>query len=495
MTESQSNMITCLARHGFLAGIGAGAALASLPSSLWAADAPRPPNILILITDDQRWDAMGVVQREQGDKSRFPWFATPNMDRLAAEGVRFRNAMVVNSLCSPSRACFLTGRYNHFNGIANNNTAFPTNSVTWATLLNDRGYVTGYIGKWHMGNQSGQRPGFAWSASYIAHGRYGDCPVEVNGVSTPTKGWVDDVSTDFAIEFMRKHQDKPFALQVGFKSPHVPRTPPKRAKDRFAGAKARPVPNLNVPPGFRPGQEPGPEPAGEPSPLPETILDYFRCISAVDDNVGRLLAALDELKLTDNTLVVFTSDNGYYIGEHMLGDKRSMYDESLRIPFLVRLPGRIKPGTVEDGLTLNLDLAPTLCELAGLPVPAAMQGRSWLPLAEGRTAPRREAFLYEYFFENSYATPTIVGVRTTTDKLITYPGHDDWTEVFDMTADPFEIRNLRTDQAQAARLTALRATLERERTTTGYQVPKYADRDGFDALVLKKQNMKQEGKK
>ena len=146
------------------------------------------PNFLFVYSDDQRWDAVGAVQREQGDQARFPWFQTPHMDRLAAEGVRFRNAFVVNSLCSPSRACFLTGRYNHLNGVANNHTPFPTDSVTHATLLRAAGYATGYVGKFHMDGQKGQRPGFDYSASFIGQGRYVDCPIEVNGKETPSKG-------------------------------------------------------------------------------------------------------------------------------------------------------------------------------------------------------------------------------------------------------------------------------------------------------------------
>ncbi len=196
-------------------------AVLTCTASIHAAD--RKPNFLFIYTDDQRWDAMSVVQREQGERARFPWLKTPNMDRLAAGGVRFRNAFVTMSLCAPSRAAFLTGRYNHLNGVTNNHTPFPEHSVTHASLLRADGYKTAYIGKWHMGNQKGQRPGFDYSASFIGHGRYMDCPVEINGVSTPTVGWIDDVSTDFAIEWMKKNSAQPFSMVVGFKSPHSPR--------------------------------------------------------------------------------------------------------------------------------------------------------------------------------------------------------------------------------------------------------------------------------
>src|SRR5436190_1289446 len=174
--------------------------------------ADRRPNFLFVYTDDQRWDAMSVVQREQGERARFPWFQTPNMDRIAAEGVRFRNAFVTLSLCAPSRAAFLTGRYNHLNGVFDNHTQFPETSVTHATLLGAAGYKTAYIGKWHMGGQRGKRPGFDYSASFIGQGKYIDCPIEVNGTPTPSKGWVDDVLTDYAIGYMKQKRDKPLSV-------------------------------------------------------------------------------------------------------------------------------------------------------------------------------------------------------------------------------------------------------------------------------------------
>src|SRR5262245_3879887 len=182
--------------------IGPAAVLAGLLAPHAAAAEAKRPNFLFIYTDDQRYDALGVVQREQGERGRFPWVRSPNVDRLAAEGVRFRNAFVVNSLCAPSRAAFLTGRYNHLNGIANKHTPFPTDSVTYASLLRRAGYATGYVGKFHMDQQRGQRPGFDFSASFIGQGRYDDCPFEVNGQPMQTTGWVDDVSTDFAVKFL-----------------------------------------------------------------------------------------------------------------------------------------------------------------------------------------------------------------------------------------------------------------------------------------------------
>jgi arylsulfatase A-like enzyme len=446
----------------------------TLASATRAAE-PAWPNFLFIYTDDQRWDALGVAQREEGERARFPWFKTPNMDRLAAEGVRFRNAFATSSLCSPSRAAFLTGRYNHLNGVVNNHTPFPTNSVTHATVLRAAGYKTGYIGKWHMGNQSGQRPGFDFSASYIAHGRYEDCPFEINGVSQPTKGWVDDVATDFALEFLRTNKAGPFLLVVGFKSPHDPRTPPERLKNAFAGEVCRPAVNKDAKPPYLAAS--GRVGVGEAADRSEGRLNYFRCIAGADENLGRLLAALDTLGLADNTIVIYTSDNGYYLGDHGLGDKRSAYEESIRIPLLLRYPKLGLKGVLVDEPVLNIDLAPTLIQYAGLPVPAQMQGRSWRPLLERKgpqlTPDWRTAFFYEYFYEHNFPVPTLFAVRTPTAKLIKYKEHEDWTELFDLAQDPYEMKNLCGEPA-AARLRAdLDAQYDRQKQAAAFVLPAY----------------------
>jgi arylsulfatase A-like enzyme len=461
--------------------------LAILPLTMSAAE--RKPNFLFVFTDDQRWDAMSVVQREQGDHARFPWFQTPNMDRLASEGVRFRNAFVTLSLCAPSRAAFLTGRYNHLNGVANNHTPFPTNSVTYATFLRAAGYTTAYVGKWHMDTQRGQRPGFDYSASFIGQGRYWDCPFEINGKPTPTTGWVDDVATDYAVEFMKQHRDQPFALSIGYKSCHGPCQPPDRAKDRYPETPMRPVPNLGVHAIFR-------DAAATPAKKAKagaaaTNPNYFRCISASDDDLGRLLKALDDLGLAQDTVVVFSSDNGYYKGEHGLGDKRSAYDESLLIPMIVRYPRLIPKAKVLDEMVLNIDLAPTFLDLAGLPIPSEMQGRSWRPLLAGTPTDWRKSFLFEYFLENAYpTTPTLVGVRTTEAKLIKYPGHNEWTELFDLAHDPYETKNLAADPASKDLLARMRAELDQQERITRFCIPDYADKPGVGDQPARKKGGK-----
>lgn len=450
-----------------------------------SATADERPNFLFVYADDHRYDALSVVQQEQGERGRFPWFETPNMDRIAKEGTRFRNAFVVSSLCAPSRAAFLTGRYNHVNGIASNFRPFPLDSVTHATILRHHGYKTGYVGKWHMGNQR-ERPGFDYHASFTGHSRYVDPTFIVNGVDVPKTGWIDDISTDYAIEFMKAEvaSNKPWSLVVGFKSPHGPFTPPKRASQRFIDKKARAVPNLASPAPYSKRAQTQTAQVDKNATEVPARLEYMRCISGIDDCVGRLLDTLDELKLTDNTIVIYTSDNGFYLGEHGLGDKRSAYEESLRIPFLVRIPKRMQAqeSRLVDEMVLNIDLAPTLLDFAGVPIPASMQGKSWKSLITNSksdsSAPFRESWLYEYFAEKQRNSdvPDITAVRTQDAKLILYSGHPEWSELFDLNRDPYETANL-FDKPEAMEL---RKRLESEHAKllqqTDYQVPQYVDR-------------------
>lgn len=460
-----------------------------LPGRAALAEPPaQRPNFLFVYTDDQRWDAMSVVQREQGDAGRFPWLKTPNMDRLAAEGVRFRNAFVMNSLCAPSRSNFLTGRYSHLNGVANNHTPFPVDNVTYASLLRQAGYTTGYFGKFHHGSQSGQRPGFDFSASFVGQGQYMDCPIEVNGVKTPSKGWVDDVTTDYALDFIRKSKDKPFAMVVGYKACHGPWTPPDRLKNALEDAVSKPPANADAVPPFKGSaaagkggalkKGDGAAPAAQARDRSAMQRNYFRTIMGADDDFGRLLQLLDELKLVDNTVVVFCSDNGFYLGEHGLGDKRSAYDESLRIPMIIRYPKLAAKGQTRDEMVLNIDIAPTFLDLAGVPIPKEMQGLSMKPLLTGPAKDWRHAWFYEYFFERGFAQPTTLAVRTDTAKLIKYPGHDDWTELFDLKADPLEKTNLYKDPKAADLRKSMEAEYDAQQKAVGFVVPPYADKPG-----------------
>jgi arylsulfatase A-like enzyme len=421
------------------------------------------PNIVFIYADDLRWDTLGVVQREQKEAARFPWLQTPQLDRLAAQSVRFRESFVVTSLCSPGRAAVMTSRYGHLTGIIGNGTHLPTETVTFARLLREAGYTTAYCGKWHMRDQR-ERPHYDYVASFVGQGRYFDCPLLVNGTETPTKGWVDDVTTDYAIRFVdQQPKEKPFFLWLGFKSPHGPRgenSLPDRAKDLYSTETSRPTPNTSLTAIYN--QNANADGAarkskGEMPAQAEGHRDYMRHVTAIDTAVGRLIETLQRTGRADNTLIVFTSDNGYYLGEHGLGDKRSAYDESLRVPLLIRVPGGTQRATTNDAMVLNLDYGPTILDYAGAASLPGAQGRSLRPLLEGRTpSDWRAAFFYEYFREGNFAAPTVLAVRTTTHKLITYPGHKDWTEVFDLKRDPYETKNLATSNA------ALAAQLQRQ---------------------------------
>jgi arylsulfatase A-like enzyme len=438
------------------------------------------PNFLILIADDQAAATLGAA----GDAVAH----TPRLDALAAEGVRFRNSFVTTSLCSPARASYLTGQSVRRHGLADNFTPLPEGVPTFASELSRAGYETGYVGKWHLGERAEARPGFGFSASFGGQGRYFDCPFYVAGRVRETTGHVDDVSTDFAVEFLRRPRSAPFALVVGFKGLHVPRTPPERLEGLFEDTRFEPPANLEALPPYPRRDEyavlAGAE--GEGFQLPQgwargfdrtahAIRDaqlqraarkYYRSLAAVDDNVGRLLDEIDELGLRDDTVVVYLSDNGTHRYAQSMTGKRSAYEESMRVETLVRDPRSAHGARTVDALVLNIDLAPTLLDLAGLEIPASMQGRSWRPLLEGTGGGTwRDAFLYEYYRGSFPYVPTHFALRTRTAKLVHYPGYPGWTQLFDLRRDPGEASNLAADPQRASELAGLRdrlAALERQ---------------------------------
>jgi arylsulfatase A-like enzyme len=447
--------IACAGLH-LVAQLGCGA----------RSDAPERPSFVVVLSDDQRFDALGVVQREQADAARFPWLATPNLDRLAADGVRFRNAFVVSSLCSPSRASFLTGLYGHTSGIVDNETPLAAGTVTVATRLREAGYRTGYVGKWHLGDQL-ERPGFDWSASYTGQGSYFDATFLVDGLPERSQGWVDDVATDYAIGFLRRHRSEPFLLVLGYKSPHGPHLPgsvPERARGRHREVPLAPAPNAAALPPYE-----APQRGGWITGTDDSVRGYFDLVGAMDDALGRLLDAIDAQGLRERTVVIFAGDNGYLLGEHGMRTKRAAYEGSIRIPLLVRWPaaGDAARGLRIDAPVLNVDLAPTLLELAGVPAPDTLHGRSLAELIEPGGRPWRQAFLYEFFQEPSFGIPTQLALRTPDAKLVVYPGRPEWTQLFDLARDPGEQHDLARDAERAPQLEALRAELEREASAVG----------------------------
>lgn len=435
----------------------------------FAADAPRP-NVVFILVDDLRYDAFSAAAKPVA-----PWIKTPNIDRLAKEGARFDNAFVTTSLCSPSRASFLTGQYVHTHGIRGNEVAgLDEKLTTYAMLLKAAGYETAHVGKWHMDPHARPRPGFDHWVSWEKQGQYRDCPLNINGEAVPGKGYVTDVVTTHAVEFIRRKHDKPFVLNVWHKAVHSPFRPAGRHEQLYAGEKIPAPPSLDDALDARPAltradlPEPIPAP---PRKLPEDrSLGQLRCLAAVDESTGAVLKALEESGQLENTLVIFSSDNGYYWGEFGLSDKRGPDDVSLRVPLVMRWPRGIKAGATIGAMTLNIDLAPTLLELAGAPVPATMHGRSLAPLLKGTPpADWRKAALFEYFHEKRYPTwPTWQSVRTSDGrKFARYPKVPGAEELYDLRTDADERKNLAGDPAAATQRRELEAELDRLLRETG----------------------------
>jgi arylsulfatase A-like enzyme len=424
------------------------------------------PNIVVIISDDHRHDALGVVQRELGDKANFPFMKSPQLDRLAAGGIRFRNAFVTHSLCSPSRATVLSGLHTHQHGITFNEAPY-TSAETWPHVLAANGWKTGYFGKWHMGNQR-ERPGFQETATFINQGIYFDCKFVVNGKETPTSGWVDDVGTGYAIDFIRRNKERPFALYLGFKTPHDKRTPAKRHETTHADVK------LNQPANWNQGAPWVKDAGWDWDQRHADRIAYFQTLAGLDDNIGRLLDVLDDLKLADNTLVIYMGDNGYYLGEHGLGDKRTAYEESIRIPFLLRYPAEVKPA-VRDELVLNLDIAATVLGACGLKPSWKQYGENLLPLvtAAPGAVPWRKSFLYQNYRDPAYPKVTfdVLAVRSASHKYVENDHNPAWTQLFDLQADPGENHNLARDPVAAELLTRMQAELARLKVETDFVPP------------------------
>lgn len=429
--------------------------------------AAERPNIVFVIVDDIRWDAFGCMGH--------PWVKTPNVDRLAREGAVFKNFFDTIPLCSPARASFLTGRYCHANGILDNTNrnAQSHKLVTWPRLLHDAGYETGFFGKWHMGNDDSPRPGFDRWVSFKGQGVYKDPPLNIDGKSQKVDGYITDLLTRYAVDFIRKPHDKPFVVYLPHKSVHGPFTPAERHKDLYKSEPFTPSASAHDDLSGKPAvakvrARPNANPAANRTPGEGVMRSQLRCLASIDEGVGEILKALEDTKQLDNTLVMFTSDNGYFWGEHGgLGDKRWAYDESIRLPLMVRYPKLIRAGTTIDALTLNIDVAPTMLELAGAPVPKDIHGRSMLPLFKVDTAGRRTAILTEYFRDGNFPHPPWRCVRTDRWKLIRYVDHPEWDELYDLRADPHEMKNLIGEPSAAGTVKDLRAELDRQWQATG----------------------------
>ena len=350
--------------------------------------------------DDLRWDELHCTGH--------PFAKTPNIDRIAREGVTFRNAFVTSPLCSPSRACFLTGQYAHVHGVIDNTDHSPLSHrlQTFPRQLQKAGYETAFVGKWHMGVDDSPRPGFDHWVSFKGQGTYFDPDLNINGKTAKVKGYTTDILNDHAVAFLERKRSSPFFLWLPHKAVHPELTqladgsisdpnggefvPAERHKALFAGAPVPRRPNAGKAPAGKPALE---RKIGNLPPLgpatgtdDETIRNRARMLKSVDEGVGQMRAALERTGQLDNTVFVFTSDEGYFFGEHGLSiERRLAYEESARIPLMIRYPATIKAGSFVDGMTLGIDIAPTLLQVAGAePLAAPMNGRSLVPLLEGR---------------------------------------------------------------------------------------------------------------
>ena len=461
-----------------------GAATAPLIFSRASAAAPRRPNFLFVYTDDQRYDAIRALGTQPG-------LRTPNLDRLLRGGANFRNAFVTTSLCSPSRSSFLTGCYAHKTGVADNrreSTLRPGLPRVLA-LLGEAGYATAYIGKIHIPNFEEALKGVDHTATFPGQGSYFNNRFVVNGKPTPTEGYITDHINRFALEFLRsRDKSRPFAMFVGHKAVHGPFQPDQRYKPLFE-SEWMPLPRTwddlyEGRPSYLKARRKswhGLEGLLQKHNYSQWQRDLAACLVSVDDGAGEILAELGKTGQLEDTVFIYSSDNGYFQGQHGLNDKRAMYEDSIRIPHIVHYPRRIRPGTVFDQMVLNIDLAPTMLDLAGVDIPPAMQGRSWRPVLEGKERQGREAWLYEYNWEKSYPfDPTQYGVRTARYKYIRYPdvGNTDpdypmkgelpYDELYDLEKDPLEMRNIAKDPAAAAVLRDMQALLKRLAEETGY---------------------------
>ena len=394
----------------------------------------KPPNIVFILSDDHRWDHLSIKGH--------PFVKTPYMDRLAKQGVLFENAFVTTSLCSPSRASFLTGTYAHTHGVKNNVTPWQNDNTTFMELLKTKGYDTAFIGKWHMPGELPVLKGVDLFVTFTVQGgqgRYFNCPLIVNGQPEPSrKEYITEELTDRAIEFMEQRQDKPFCLYLSHKAVHHQFLPPKDLAGMYDKEK------LDLPKEMAPYVQlsRGNMLYGILGPVPFHYRDYCEALVALDREIGRFMDRLDELGLGENTLVIYAGDNGYFWGEHNLVDKRYAYEESMRIPFIVRYPGVVPdPGRRADQMVLNVDLAPTILEAAGVEIPGKMEGRSLLDILKSKGAQGREAVLYEYFSDYPYRVPPHKAVRTNTHKYIKFEGRRG-EELYDLANDAQEKNDL-----------------------------------------------------
>jgi len=468
--------------------------VASIFFSCAQKETPKKPNFLFVLVDDQPFDALE-------SSGRYPFLKTPNMQRLEDEGAIFENYYVTQSICSPSRASFLTGTYPHIHGVNQNNKHVDPDWETYQPynqLLQNAGYQTAHVGKIHMAHYKGKkhiRPGFDYWYSFIGQGEYFDPMVNDNGNEYQEKGYMTDILTEKAIDWLKEKRDpnKPFSLNLWHKAVHENHSPAPRHNNMYAND------NLPVPPYNTHLENFEGKPEWQrikawdskwkeyvhsdtiaPKPWPikgDKFKKLLETLGAVDESLGQVLTYLEKTGELDNTVIIYSSDNGYFMGEHGYWDKRIAYESSMKIPMLIRYPEKIKSGTIINENALNIDLAPTILELAGIKKPDYMQGESMVSLLEDNPEKTnwRKSFMFEYYVDDAYpyAGPNMLAIRSEKYKLIDAFLEDDIDELYDLENDPGEMHNLINDADYDSVEKELRQELEKLKTKYKYNT----DRD------------------
>ncbi|MFW6205971.1 MAG: sulfatase [Gemmatimonadota bacterium] len=444
-----------------------------------AAQAPR--NVILIVSDDHRYDFMSFMEQAPD------FLETPGLDRMAADGLHVRNAFVTTSLCSPSRASILTGQYAHRHGVVDNTSAVPEGTRFFPQELQEAGWTTAMVGKWHMGEHTDEpRPGFDHWVSFRGQGVYVDPTLNVDGQRLQVEGYTTEILTDYAIEWLEEQRgrDRPFYLHLSHKATHAEFVPSPRDAGTYAGVEV-PYPETmaNTESNYR--GKPGWVRAQRYSwhgvdyayhgdlDFDEFYRRYAETLLGLDRSIDRLLDYLEASGLAENTLVIYMGDNGFVLGEHGLIDKRHAYEASIRIPMLAWAPGLIDAGSSTDAMVRNIDLAPTIAELADIEIPWTVDGRSVLPVLDGREVAGSGELLYEYYWEYAFPhTPTTFALRGDRFKYIFYHGVWDINELYDLETDPLEQHNLISVPAYRDTAAAMRGRLfDGLEATDGMRVP------------------------
>ena len=472
-------------RRRLLAGMAGAASLAAAPET-------KRRNVIFILSDDHRYDAFGFLKAQ-------PWLKTPQLDRFASEGVHFANAFVTTALCSPSRASILTGVYAHRHRIVDNNTAIPPGTVFFPSHLQKVGYKTSFFGKWHMGAETDEpKPGFDQWVSFKGQGTYLPNPdgLNVNGRKVMQKGYITDELTDYALDWLSSlPKEQPYFLYLSHKAVHADFIPAKRHEGMYKDAKFIYPPTISADgemaqhrPMWVQNQRNSWHGVDYPYHSTLDIADYYRryaeTLMAVDESVGRVFDALKKRAELDSTLVIYMGDNGFAFGEHGLIDKRTAYEESMRVPMLARCPELFSGGRRVNEVVAGLDIMPTVLATAGAPVIGGLDGLNWIPLAQGKTVPWRKELLYEYYWERNFPqTPTMHAIRGDRYKFIRYQGIWDIDELYDLQEDPLESRNLILDPRYTALIQQMREHLfDVLAQTGGMNIPLQRDRGGQQNL-------------